>query len=47
MFYFKTIAIISVIMNQPTDLRYPSEAEDLQLANKFRNIMQAVLKEDS
>jgi len=37
----------SVIMKQPQNLRYPTQVEDLQLANKFRNIMQTVLNEDS
>ena len=37
---------ISVIMNEPANPRYPNESEDLNLATKFRNMMQTVLNED-
>jgi hypothetical protein len=36
----------SVIMKEPANPRYPNEADDLNLATKFRNIMQTVLNED-
>ena len=37
---------ILVIMKEPTNPRYPNQADDQNLATKFRNIMQTVLNED-